>query len=215
MLDNEARDGDDAPQIGYNELLFFDFECRVVQNEAGDEWVFEGDNTRNKFCEWLFTKEHANCIVLAHNFQGYDDKQSLLVLKWLSYKAEKEDLYIQHARNAGEKRVGNYLLDGYHEETNTAYEINGMFEMLCSVNPVSGKTMQDLHQATMEKISYLKDHGFGVIEVWECDIRKELEQDEDLKTSFDNYDLVDPLEPRDAFFGGRTNCSTNVKMVRK
>ena len=83
LLDTEAHDGDDAPQSGYNELLFFDFECRqengnhepnlcVVQNEAGDEWVFEGDNTRNEFCEWLFTKEHANCIVLAHNFQGYD-----------------------------------------------------------------------------------------------------------------------------------------------
>ena len=48
LLDTEAHDGDDAPQSGYNELLFFDFECRqengnhepnlcVVQNEAGDE----------------------------------------------------------------------------------------------------------------------------------------------------------------------------------
>jgi hypothetical protein len=60
----------------------------------------------------------------------------------------------------------------------------------------------------MEKISYLlKDHGFGVIEVWECDIRKELDQDEDMKTYFDNYALVDPLEPRDAFFDGRTNAA--------
>ena len=72
-----------ASESGYNELLFFDFECQqesgmhepnlcVVQNEAGDEWVFEGDNTRNEFCEWLFTKEHEGCIVVAHNFQGYD-----------------------------------------------------------------------------------------------------------------------------------------------
>jgi hypothetical protein len=49
-----------------------------------------------------------------------------------------------------------------------------------TVNLVDGKTMQDLHQATMEKISYRKDHGYGVIEVWECEIRKELDQDEDL-----------------------------------
>ena len=73
----------EASESGYNELLFFDFECQqesgthepnlcVVQNEAGDEWVFEGDNTRNEFCEWLFTKEHEGCIVVAHNFQGYD-----------------------------------------------------------------------------------------------------------------------------------------------
>jgi hypothetical protein len=44
----------------------------VIQNEAGDEWVFQGDNTRNEFCEWLFTKEHEGCIMVAHNFQGYD-----------------------------------------------------------------------------------------------------------------------------------------------
>ena len=76
-----------------------------------------------------------------------------------------------------------------------------------TVNSVNGKTMQDLHQATVEKMSYLKDHGFGVFEVWECDIKKELEQDEDMKSYFDSYDLVDPLEPRDAFFGGRTNAA--------
>jgi hypothetical protein len=80
MLDDEA---DDVSEIGYNELLFFDFECRqesgthepnlcVIQNEAGDECVFQEDNTRNEVCEWLFTKEQAGCIVVAHNFQGYD-----------------------------------------------------------------------------------------------------------------------------------------------
>jgi hypothetical protein len=81
MSDDEADE--DVHESGYNELLFFDFECIqengthepnlcVIQNEAGDEWMFQGDNTRNEFCEWLFTKEHEGCIVVAHNFQGYD-----------------------------------------------------------------------------------------------------------------------------------------------
>ena len=84
LLHDEANDvEEDVAEGGYNELFFFDFECRqqncahepnlcVIQNKAGDEWVFQGDNTRNEFCEWLFTKEHANCIIVAHNFQGYD-----------------------------------------------------------------------------------------------------------------------------------------------
>ena len=314
---------EDSNESGYEQLLFFDFECRqengthepnlcVIQNKAGDEWVFQGHNTQNEFCEWLFTKEHANCIVVAHNFQGYDGyfiqqflhengiipevilhgakilmlnvptfkikfidslsfipmrladfpktfgiyelakgyfphlfnwkenenyvgpipptpyyqpngmspdqkekfmewhralkesnyvfdfqeeildycrsdvdilrlcclefrklfrdvtdidpfekcltiasacslvyrtnfldedtiavitphgyrsdgKQSVMALKWLSYTAEKNEIYIQHIRNGGERRVGNYLLDGYHEETNTAYEFHGCF----------------------------------------------------------------------------------------
>ena len=67
----------------YNELLFFDFECTqedgihkpnlcIIHNEAGDEWLFQGKNTNENFCKWLFTAEHKDCIVIAHNFQGYD-----------------------------------------------------------------------------------------------------------------------------------------------
>ena len=332
FLDTECQQGgeepveeeeEEEPMSSYDQLLFFDFECRqengnhepnlcVIQNEAGDEWTFQGDNTRNEFCEWLFTTEHMDCIVMAHNFQGYDsyfilqylrendvkydvimrgakvltlsvdmfnikfidslsfipmkladfpktfgltelakgyfphhfnkkenehyvgelpdpwyydpdgmspdgrrkffewyeplkqnnyvfdfqqeilsycrsdvdilrrcclefrelfrsvtdidpfekcvtiasacnlvyrtnyleantiaiipphgycpeNKQSVLARKWLSYTAEKNEIYIQHAHNGGEKRVDRYLLDGYHEETNTAYEVHGCF----------------------------------------------------------------------------------------
>ena len=67
----------------YNELLFFYFECKqetgkhepnlcIVHNEAGDEWLFQGSDTTKDFCQWLLTKEHQGCIVVAHNFQGYD-----------------------------------------------------------------------------------------------------------------------------------------------
>ena len=68
----------------YNELLFFDLECTqegegihkpnlcIVHDEAGGEKLFRGNTTIKDFCEWLFTKEHRGCIVVAHNFQGYD-----------------------------------------------------------------------------------------------------------------------------------------------
>ncbi len=81
----------DVTKDGYEQLLFFDFECRqengnhepnlcLVRSEAGDEWVFEGDNTQNEFCEWLFQQEQANCVVMAHNFQGY---HSYFILQFL------------------------------------------------------------------------------------------------------------------------------------
>ena len=66
-------------------------------------------------------------IALLPQHQELKRKQSHEALQWLSYTAEKEGIRIQHARNGGEKRVGNYYLDGYCEETHTAYEYQGCY----------------------------------------------------------------------------------------
>ena len=123
-------------------------------------------------------------------------KQSNIAVKWLSYEMERNDIHIQHVKNGGEKRVGKYSLDGYCEERNTAYEFQGCFwhgkgvmiiYMLffyyilkktdffsgCTkcydrktVNSVNGKTMEQLFDDTLEKVCYLKDQGFRVVEMW-------------------------------------------------
>ena len=75
-------------------------------------------------------------IAVFNNHRQWKIKQSNVAVKWLSYISEKEDLYIQHVRNSGEKRVEGYSLDGYCEETNTAYEYQGCFwhgKDLCEV----------------------------------------------------------------------------------
>ena len=66
-------------------------------------------------------------IAIFNNDRQWKIKQSNVAVTWLSYISEKEDLYIQHVRNGGEKRVAPYSLDGYCEETNTAYEFQGCF----------------------------------------------------------------------------------------
>ena len=66
-------------------------------------------------------------IAVFNNDRQWKIKQSNVAVTWLSYISEKEDLYIQHVRNGGEKRVEPYSLDGYCEETNTAYEFQGCF----------------------------------------------------------------------------------------
>ena len=66
-------------------------------------------------------------IALLPEHQQLKRKQSHEALQWLSYTAEKEDIHMQHDRNGGEKRVGNYYLDGYCEETHTAYEYQGCY----------------------------------------------------------------------------------------
>ena len=75
------------------------------------------------------------------------------------------------------------------------------------VNTVNGKTMEQLFEDTLEKVCYLKDRGYHVVEKRECDLYKEMEQDEEMKRYFEQYEIVDPLQPRDAFYGGRTNAA--------
>jgi G:T-mismatch repair DNA endonuclease (very short patch repair protein) len=86
-----------------------------------------------------------------------------------------------------------------------------------TVNKVSEKTMHDLHQATMEKTQYLKDRGLHVVEMWECDMKKEFEYNEDMKHSritmwwiLWNHDMLSMVvEPT------QRNSSTNAKRMRR
>ncbi len=70
-----------------------------------------------------FLKE--NTIAIFNSDRQLKMKQSNMAIKWLSYVSEKEGICIAHVRNGGEKRIGRYSLDGYHQESNTAYEFQG------------------------------------------------------------------------------------------
>jgi len=63
-----------------------------------------------------------------------------------------------------------------------------------------------VYDCTWEKIKTLKDHGYRVIEKWECEWDKDVKTDPELQQFLVDYKNVDPLQPRDAFFGGRTNA---------
>ena len=67
--------------------------------------------------------------------------------------------------------------------------------------------MKQLFEDTFVKVEYLKEQGFEVKQKWECELVKEMEHNEDMRRYFEEYDLVDPLQPRDAFYGGRTNAA--------
>ena len=202
---------------------------------------FDTATTIAAYCMQVYRTKflQKDTIALLPQHQQHKRKQSHEALQWLSYTAEKEEIRIQHARNGGEKRVGIYSLDGYCEETHTAYEYQGCYwhgkDFFCEVwrcyilymlclcfflgcpecykkrntqNPgADNKPMEQLYQDTQTKVKYLKDRGFEVVEKWGCAFMKELKQDEELKQFVKDHGFVDPLQPRDAFFGGRTNAA--------
>ena len=65
--------------------------------------------------------------------------------------------------------------------------------------------MEQLYKDTVRKVKYLKDQGVKVEQKWECELKKEM--DEEMKQFFEGHEIVDPLQPRDAFYGGRTNAA--------
>ena len=90
----------------YSGLLFFYLECKqehgvheanfcIVHDETGREKLFEGNDTVKKFCEWLLTKEHQGCIVVAHNFQGYD---GYFIQNYLNKNAIKYEIILRGAK---------------------------------------------------------------------------------------------------------------------
>ena len=94
-------------ESSYNHLLFFDFEATqehgthrpnlcVVHDEEREVALFQGEDTVKNFCEWLFTPEHKDCIVVAHNFQGYD---GYFITKFLIDNAIHYDIIYRGAKS--------------------------------------------------------------------------------------------------------------------
>ena len=67
--------------------------------------------------------------------------------------------------------------------------------------------MEQLYKDTVRKVKYLKECGFEVVQKWGCELARELVEDEEMKQFFKGHEIVDPLQPRDAFYGGRTNAT--------
>ena len=49
---------------------FADMPCNTCGHR---EVQFEGDNTSSLFGKWLFSRQHENCTVVAHNAKSYDN----------------------------------------------------------------------------------------------------------------------------------------------
>lgn len=63
---------------------------------------------------------------------------SKISLKWLNYIAKKDNIFIQHYHNIGEKKIkvnNNYIrFDGFCEDTNTVFEFLGLnYNVYCNL----------------------------------------------------------------------------------
>ena len=150
--------------------------------------------------------------------------QSHAALTWLYWKESKLPKTsllprIANARNKGERRIKDgtktYLVDGYDYHTRTVYEFQGCFYHGCiTCFPNRGmkhpfhqnKTMKDVREETRTKIERLSQLGYHVKEMWEFEWNKRIQTEPHINEFIERLDIVTPLTPREAFFGGRTNA---------
>ncbi|XP_052815380.1 uncharacterized protein LOC128242318 [Mya arenaria] len=162
----------------------------------------------------LFLAPETIGIIPAHGYRP-EEKQSVMAYQWLSYIANEKVIFIQHGRNIGEKSIGPYKVDGYYEDDGRRHvlEFHGCFWHGCpkcysqsTVNPVSEMSMGDLYTRTMEKKQFIEAEGYSYTALWECEFKQQLQVNDTMKKFLDNLEIVTPLEPRDAFYGGRTEA---------
>ena len=126
--------------------------------------------------------------------------------------------YIQHVGNASEYHVPGttFPVDGFCQETNTVYEFHGCFWHGCpKCFPVRNehhlrlcnRTMDDAHKKTQQKMKQLPAKGYRIEEMWECEWDHLKQTRSDVQAYVDSLQFVEPLNPHDAFYGGRTNTT--------
>ena len=171
-------------------------------------------------------EEKTIAIEPLRGWRGAKVTHSTKALQWLYYEEDsiqKKDPspdHILHVRNGGEQCVttstDSYFVDGFNPANNTVYEFHGCFWHGCrtchsnnrhckhATNP--DRTMEELYRATLAKEDALRSAGYHVKVMWECQWDELCKTNPFVKNFISDLRLVEPLEPRDAFFGGRTGA---------
>ena len=154
-----------------------------------------------------------NTIAVVDNFVQ-TESHSAISIAWLDFISKKNNIKIQHALDGGEKVINNELkVDGFCESTNTVYEFQGCFWHGCPdcykpdvINNKNQCDMGTLYNKTQDKNNKITCAGYTLIEMWECKLKNDKSFQKYYKNDW-KREVVEPLNPRDAFYGGRTNAT--------
>ena len=180
-------------------------------------------------CNLYWRKHHLTPNTIAveplGGWRGGKVNQSLKALQWLYYQEHQLPKQgasadrIRHVRNGGEQSVRTlvdaYFGDGYDPLTRTVHEFHGCLYHGCprcypnrraKHYATPDRTVEELYQATISKRMALLRAGYTVIEMWECEWDRLVDNEPAVSQFLPSFDLAPALEPREAFFGGRTGA---------
>ncbi|CAF0958294.1 unnamed protein product [Brachionus calyciflorus] len=144
-----------------------------------------------------------------HIFRSKIMKETIGIIQ----ENEKNNIRIQHSKNGGEIQMGKYRLDGCDQCTNTYYEFHGCLFHGCpkcfksdTFNSFKQELMGTTYEKYLKRIRQIKKmiNDANLIEIWECDRDKRVKNDAELGIYVKQFKIHEPINPRDALFGGRT-----------
>ena len=184
---------------------------------------FEKCSTIASACNLYWRKKHLHDNIAVQPPQGWRGarvNQSWAALQWLTYQQTLYPQTIHHVRNGGEQKVRTgqreEFVDGLIEQPPIAFEFMGCLWHGCpachkhqrwrsyGANP--DRTLAELYEATQAKLQRLRAAGFQVVVQWECTWKQQIESTPSISSFLSSLTSTPPLQPRDAFFGGRTGA---------
>lgn len=153
-------------------------------------------------------------------------------LYWVEHGLRKEELSgrsvtsrLLHAGNLGEHKITvaqkEMYMDGYDEATNTVYEFHGCFYHGCPTcfpnrekrySKHNDMSMREIYQMTEKRNQSIHEAGYCLKIMWDCEWKRLKRCQSEIKQFIEALQLTSRLEPRDAFYGGRTNA---IQLYRK
>ncbi|KAK4880607.1 hypothetical protein RN001_008753 [Aquatica leii] len=152
------------------------------------------------------------------------DKQSAIAIKWLLWLEHTLNIKIQHSGNSREVRLKEgILVDGFCVNTNTVYQFHGCYYHGCEIcfpdqtAELSGNKHDAMfvrREKTTATSFRIRSFGYNLVEMKECEFRNFIKANVQAQEFTSNHAIIQnqPLNPRDSFFGGRTNA---VKLYHK
>jgi len=112
-------------------------------------------------------------------------------MKYMDWYSEKYNVEIQtaHSENGEYQVAGRFKVDGYIKEEDRAIEVHGCVWHACPRHygdrpdflMPNGKTVEVIQKENEERLRILKQHISHVDVVWECEIRKMLQRNKQMR----------------------------------
>lgn len=169
-----------------------------------------------------FMPERAISVVPRNGYR-FTDNQSFKAIKWLEWEAHNRKIKIDTAANGREVRIApNILVDGFYAP-NIVFSFLGCYWHQCIKcfpnqyhnSPENRPSkMSLLYETYLLRAQKIRELGYELIEMWEHEFDAMLKSNPAISAYINTLEhlKVPPLDPREAFMGGRTGV---CKMYHK